>query len=109
MSGRRSTPPSSASASAQMTCSARALRRRPLRGRRPGVAALRLRQVKKMTAIVEAKGLTKSFGATHALDGVSFAIETGRIVGLIGPNGAGKTTALKAILGLTPFGGELKV
>jgi ABC-2 type transport system ATP-binding protein len=62
-----------------------------------------------MTAIVEAKGLTKSFGATQALDGVSFAIETGRIVGLIGPNGAGKTTALKAILGLTPFGGELKV
>jgi len=62
-----------------------------------------------MTAIVEAKGLTKSFGATRALDGVSFAIETGRIVGLIGPNGAGKTTALKAILGLTPFGGDLKV
>jgi ABC-2 type transport system ATP-binding protein len=62
-----------------------------------------------MTAIVEAKALTKSFGATRALDGVSFAIETGRIVGLIGPNGAGKTTALKAILGLTSFGGELKV
>jgi ABC-2 type transport system ATP-binding protein len=62
-----------------------------------------------MTAIVEAKGLTKSFGATQALDGVSFAIDSGRIVGLIGPNGAGKTTALKAILGLTPFGGELKV
>jgi len=62
-----------------------------------------------MTAIVEARGLTKSFGATRALDGVSFTIEPGRIVGLIGPNGAGKTTALKAILGLTPFGGELKV
>ncbi|HEX4389708.1 MAG TPA: ABC transporter ATP-binding protein [Steroidobacteraceae bacterium] len=62
-----------------------------------------------MTAIVEARALTKSFGATRALDGVSFAIETGRIVGLIGPNGAGKTTALKAILGLTSFGGELKV
>src|SRR5262249_11982360 len=92
-----------------MTCSARALRRRPLRGRRPGVAARRPSQVRKMTAIVEAKGLTKSFGATRALDGVSFAIETGRIVGLIGPNGAGKTTALKAILGLTPFAGDLKV
>jgi ABC-2 type transport system ATP-binding protein len=62
-----------------------------------------------MTAIIEARGLSKSFGATHALDGVSFSIEPGRIVGLIGPNGAGKTTAIKALLGLTPFSGELKV
>src|SRR5579862_4991842 len=92
-----------------MTCSARALRRRPLRGRRPGVAAPPPRQVKKMTAIVEAKSLTKSFGAKRALDGVSFSVQPGRIVGLIGPNGAGKTTALKAILGLTPFSGELSV
>ena len=62
-----------------------------------------------MTAVIEARGLTKSYGATRALDGVSFSVEPGRIVGLIGPNGAGKTTALKAILGLTPFGGELRV
>ncbi len=62
-----------------------------------------------MTAIIEARGLTKSFGATHALDDVSFSIEHGRIVGLIGPNGAGKTTAIKAILGLTPFQGQLQV
>ena len=62
-----------------------------------------------MTAIIEARGLSKSFGATHALDNVSFNIEHGRIVGLIGPNGAGKTTAIKAILGLTPFQGDLKV
>jgi ABC-2 type transport system ATP-binding protein len=67
------------------------------------------RQVKKMTAVIEARGLTKSYGATRALDGVSLSVERGRIVGLIGPNGAGKTTALKAILGLTPFGGELRV
>ena len=40
---------------------------------------------------------------------MSFNVEPGRIVGLIGPNGAGKTTALKAILGLTPFEGELRV
>jgi ABC-2 type transport system ATP-binding protein len=63
----------------------------------------------KMTAVIEARGLTKSFGSRRALDGVDFTIEPGRIVGLIGPNGAGKTTALKAILGLTPFTGELKV
>jgi ABC-2 type transport system ATP-binding protein len=62
-----------------------------------------------MTAVIEARGLTKTYGATRALDNVSFGVESGRIVGLIGPNGAGKTSALKAILGLTPFTGELAV
>jgi ABC-2 type transport system ATP-binding protein len=62
-----------------------------------------------MTAVIEARGLTKIYGAVRALDGISFGVEPGRIVGLIGPNGAGKTTALKAILGLTPFEGELRV
>jgi ABC-2 type transport system ATP-binding protein len=62
-----------------------------------------------MTTVIEARGLSKSYGATRALDGVNFSVEAGRIVGLIGPNGAGKTTALKAILGLTPFDGELRV
>jgi len=62
-----------------------------------------------MTAVIEARGLAKVYGATRALDGASFGVDPGRIVGLIGPNGAGKTTALKAILGLTPFSGELTV
>ena len=60
-------------------------------------------------AIVHARDLTKIYGTTKALDHVSFDIDAGRIVGLIGPNGAGKTTALKAILGLTDFDGELSV
>jgi ABC-2 type transport system ATP-binding protein len=62
-----------------------------------------------MTAVIEARGLSKNYGPQRALDNVSFKIEPGRIVGLIGPNGAGKTTALKAILGLTPFSGDLRV
>jgi ABC-2 type transport system ATP-binding protein len=60
-------------------------------------------------AVIEARGLRKSFGTTVALDGVDLRVEEGRILGLIGPNGAGKTTALSAILGLTPYQGELKV
>ncbi len=62
-----------------------------------------------MATLIEAEGLTKRYGATRALDGASFKIETGRIVGLIGPNGAGKTTAIKAILGLARCEGSLKV
>jgi ABC-2 type transport system ATP-binding protein len=60
-------------------------------------------------ATIEARGLRKSYGTTIALDGVDLRVEEGRILGLIGPNGAGKTTALDAILGLTPYEGELKV
>jgi ABC-2 type transport system ATP-binding protein len=58
---------------------------------------------------IEARALRKVYGTTVALDGVDLRVEEGRILGLIGPNGAGKTTALNAILGLTPFQGELKV
>jgi len=62
-----------------------------------------------MSAIVHARNLSKRYGPNRALDAVSFDIEAGRIIGLIGPNGAGKTTALKAILGLTDYEGELSV
>ena len=61
------------------------------------------------THVIRARGLRKAYKHTLALDGASFEIPAGRIVGLIGPNGAGKTTALKAILGLIPFEGELDV
>ncbi len=60
-------------------------------------------------ATIEARGLRKIFGTTVALDGIDLHVEEGRILGLVGPNGAGKTTALNAILGLTPYQGELKV
>lgn len=60
-------------------------------------------------AVIEARGLRKTYGRTVALDGIDLRVEEGRILGLIGPNGAGKTTALNAILGLTPYRGELKV
>src|SRR5574341_1157183 len=71
-------------------------------GRRKG------RELKSM-ACIEARGLRKVFGTTVALDGVDLRVEEGRILGLIGPNGAGKSTALNAILGLTPYEGELSV
>jgi len=60
-------------------------------------------------ACIEARGLRKAYKTTVALDGVDLRVEEGRILGLIGPNGAGKSTALNAILGLTPYDGELKV
>lgn len=59
--------------------------------------------------VVVARDLRKAYKNTVALNNAGFEIDTGRIIGLIGPNGAGKTTALKAILGLIPFDGELKV
>jgi ABC-2 type transport system ATP-binding protein len=60
-------------------------------------------------ACIEARGLRKAFGTTIALEGIDLRVEEGRILGLVGPNGAGKTTALNAIVGLTPYEGELKV
>jgi ABC-2 type transport system ATP-binding protein len=62
-----------------------------------------------MTSIISARGLTKRYGRTVAVDHIDLDIPPGRIVGLIGPNGAGKTSALKAILGLATFDGELSV
>jgi ABC-2 type transport system ATP-binding protein len=62
-----------------------------------------------VNAVIRAQGLSRRYGPTVALDSVDFEIPAGRIVGLIGPNGAGKTTALKAILGLGPFDGQLEV
>jgi len=62
-----------------------------------------------MTPIVSARGLSKRYGRTIAVDSIDLEIPPGRIVGLIGPNGAGKTSALKAILGLATYDGKLSV
>jgi len=62
-----------------------------------------------MSSLVIARNVSKAYGATKAVDDVSFEIESGRITGLIGPNGAGKTTLLKAVLGLTDCQGSLSV
>jgi ABC-type multidrug transport system ATPase subunit len=50
-----------------------------------------------MSAIIEARGLTKSFGDTHALAGLDLTAEAGRVTALLGPNGAGKTTFISAV------------
>jgi ABC-2 type transport system ATP-binding protein len=63
-----------------------------------------------MSAIVEARGLTKIYGTTKAVDGIDFDLAAGEIVGLLGPNGAGKTTTILMMLGLTePSGGTISV
>ena len=60
--------------------------------------------------ILECKQLSKSYGKAPALENVSFAIESGRIVGLLGPNGSGKTTLIKLANGLlTPSSGEILI
>ena len=60
--------------------------------------------------ILECNQLSKSYGKVPALDGVSFDIEPGRIVGLLGPNGSGKTTLLKLANGLLqPTEGRIRI
>ena len=46
------------------------------------------------------RNVTKRFGPVQALDGCSFSVERGRMLGFLGPNGAGKTTTMRAIFGL---------
>src|SRR6202142_1833322 len=83
------------------------LPRSPIRLRRRAAEQRKIELI--MSALIEARDLTKNYGSQLALDRVNFSIESGRIVGLIGPNGAGKTSALRAILGLTAYRGHLNV
>ncbi|WP_425093633.1 ABC transporter ATP-binding protein [Tropicimonas sp. S265A] len=61
-----------------------------------------------MSAILETRGLTKTFGGIIAVDDVSFALQKGELLALIGPNGAGKSTCFNMLMGqLPPTSGEV--
>jgi ABC-2 type transport system ATP-binding protein len=61
-------------------------------------------------AILSVEGVCKSYGALRAVDGVTFHVAPGEIVGLLGPNGAGKTTTINMILGvLAPTAGRIEI
>jgi branched-chain amino acid transport system ATP-binding protein len=61
-------------------------------------------------AVLEVRDLAKQFGGIHAVEGVSFDVNEGEILGIIGPNGSGKSTLFNCILGqLRPSGGEVRL
>ena len=55
------------------------------------------------SAILEVKGVTKSFGAVDVLQGIDFSVEAGSVTALVGDNGAGKSTLIKGLAGIQPF------
>lgn len=60
--------------------------------------------------MIEVRGLVKDYGRTRAVDGISFTVNPGEVVGLLGPNGAGKSTTLRVLTGyLPPTAGEVRV
>ena len=59
--------------------------------------------------VLEILGLTRRYGSLIALDGLSFSVQAGQVVGFLGPNGAGKTTTMRAVFGLTDLdSGEVR-
>ncbi len=62
-----------------------------------------------MAAKLVVENLTVRYGEFLAVDGLTFQVEEGEILGMLGPNGAGKTTTIKAILGLLPFEGRIEI
>ena len=61
-----------------------------------------------MTAVLETRGLSRSFGAIKAVDNVSFSLAKGELLAMIGPNGAGKSTCFNMLMGqLSPSAGEV--
>jgi branched-chain amino acid transport system ATP-binding protein len=63
-----------------------------------------------MTALLEVGNVSRTFGATRAVDNVSFEVQPGELLGLIGPNGAGKSTLFNLIAGaMPPSGGQIRL
>jgi ABC-2 type transport system ATP-binding protein len=63
-----------------------------------------------MTALIEARGLTKSFGTLRAVDGISLEVPRGQVLGFLGPNGAGKSTTMRLLTGfLEPDAGRVRI
>ena len=61
-----------------------------------------------MTRVLDVRGLHASYGATHVLHGLDFAVEEGGITTILGANGAGKTTTLRAVCGMVKTRGEVQ-
>ena len=63
-----------------------------------------------MAAMVEIDSLTKHFGPIRAVNGISFSVERGEVLGFLGPNGAGKSTTMKMVTGfLSPDSGSVRI
>src|SRR5438105_4880234 len=63
-----------------------------------------------MAAIIQVQGLTKSYGAVRAVQGIDFEVQPGEIFAMLGPNGAGKSTTVEILEGLRPRdGGNVSV
>ena len=61
-----------------------------------------------MSVILQVENLVKRYGSFTAVDGISFVVPKGKIIGFLGPNGAGKTTTIQMLLGITtPTSGEI--
>jgi lipopolysaccharide export system ATP-binding protein len=93
--------------------SARASRCRSCTGRRDGGNGTRgpaRAGGRREAAVIEVANLSHAYGAKRVLDGVTFVVAPGEVVGFLGPNGAGKSTTLKLLLGiLAPTGGTVRV
>ncbi len=60
--------------------------------------------------MIEVTDLTKRYGTTTVVEGLTFQVRTGRVTGFLGPNGAGKSTAMRMMLGLDrPTAGEVRI